>query len=623
MKRKADHKSFDFPASKIANFNSEHVNHDDRSENVILLLNDFYTRCDDADHCHVVDYQQLLYNKFQMQTKGKIKWFEYRYECMKNPLKYIPIEFCKDAEFIIHTLNSGKLKLSEDLFNNLHPILRKPMFLFEIMDRIIKLSDESKQPSLLILAKSMETVSNMLTCTRNQDEDCSCEVDGFELPDFMNRICFSEEELLDDEEHVLQNITSDGTVRVVDFMRVSERLRNDYKFMINLFKKFKFTIEACVCVGSKLKSDRQFILELAKLTPFAMVLVPEELRTDKNFIMDIVAFNPTSIKLYRNGTLTRHEILNEMKEKMKNQLNNINDDKELAIKSLLFDIDLIQYISPKLLNDREFMIEAVQQILQNEHVSGRNYLHDKFYDCEELRDNSDYMLKCITITDNAFQFVTSRLRNDKDFILEALKFNTSIYRYIPIRLLMDDREFLFKCLAITGKIIKLADTFKSDKEVVMAALKSDGSMIRYADDLLKTDRDFIIQAKKNAELDIGLLPEMFTDDRDFVLEFFNPNNYSDISFIIESDYYDDEEFLMKLLKKGFKYSLLPQSMMDSIECVKLAVGLNGTVLKKVDEEFQNDKEIQKEAIKSNGFYLVFSQDLFDYRMECQYFGCHV
>lgn len=119
---------------------------------------------------------------------------------------------------------------------------------------------------------------------------------------------------------------------------------------------------------------------------------------------------------------------------------------------------------------------------------------------------------------------------------------------------------------------------------------------------LENDKEFILELIKNGDVTYWL-DEFVADGRDI---------------------YSDPEFILKVIANAtdlltFSFSETLSSNRDfAIRAVRL-----GANLRIFDETIRNDKEIQEEAAKYQGFCLKFSEELFNLRMEHKYFGCKI
>lgn len=150
------------------------------------------------------------------------------------------------------------------------------------------------------------------------------------------------------------------------------------------------------------------------------------------------------------------------KQAVKNIIQKYSDDKQIVTECIfLFNESLFEYVSPKLQNDREFILEMVDK-----NCSILEYAPKKYHDDDEI------MNKAINIMGYMVRVASDRLRNDKDFCLKAVKSQADAFSVLPAKM-------------------------KEDKDLLMAAMSQRGEFLMYSP-LVKTDKQLLIQAFSNA-----------------------------------------------------------------------------------------------------------------------------
>lgn len=191
----------------------------------------------------------------------------------------------------------------------------------------------------------------------------------------------------------------------------------------------------------------------------------------------------------------------------------------------------LTFATPALLEDRDFMLEAVE--CNGMALSGaRGALRgDREITLAAVRQNGEALLHA----DNSFKC-------DRDIILTAMRQYSDAIAWAD-KTLARDREFVLQAVAINGKAIRaVEEPFKHDREIVLAAIESDASALFYvgayksdpgfvldavhrnpeallhADAALRCDRDFVERAVRLQGMALYWASDKFLSDRGVVLE---------------------------------------------------------------------------------------------------------
>jgi hypothetical protein len=153
----------------------------------------------------------------------------------------------------------------------------------------------------------------------------------------------------------------------------------------------------------------------------------------------------------------------------------------------------------------------------------------------EILDDKEFILEAIK-HGFSFEFVSKDLRNDKEFVLDAIKKGNSL-RLIP----EDDQKFPLESMK-NGNILKyLSEELRNDKDIVLAAVRKNGFSLEFASEELKNSEEIVNESVnenpnslifasiymkenkqiiKNALKNSGyfdIVPEKFQSDPDIIL----------------------------------------------------------------------------------------------------------
>lgn len=152
---------------------------------------------------------------------------------------------------------------------------------------------------------------------------------------------------------------------------------------------------------------------------------------------------------------------------------------------------------------------------------------------------------------------------------------------------------------------------RNDKEIVLAAVKADGSVLRYASENLRSDREVVLVAAQTAGLealrDTSNLE--FRSDREIVLT--AARNYPDALRLASSELQSDKELVLSVLKSGkwpnegysFEKSV-PEDLRNDKE-VALEAIMAGVSLAHIGEKMRDDEDIVITAVKLGDKFEVF------------------
>jgi CxxC motif-containing protein len=145
---------------------------------------------------------------------------------------------------------------------------------------------------------------------------------------------------------------------------------------------------------------------------------------------------------------------------------------------------------------------------------------------------------------------------------------------------------------------KLDDIFKSDKEVVMAAVTGYGNNLEYAADSLKADKEVVLAAVNNS----GSALRFSADDLKEDPEIFIPSlrNYASLEDFPEQFKADKKFVLGAVAISGENLEYASDELKANKEIIKAAIKNDSGSLRHASEALRADKEIVLEAMKNGG-----------------------
>ena len=168
-------------------------------------------------------------------------------------------------------------------------------------------------------------------------------------------------------------------------------------------------------------------------------------------------------------------------------------------------------------------------------------------------------------------------------------------------------------------LAELDDIYKSDKEIVFAAVKKNGKSLQFASKNLKNDKEIALAAIKEKYCALEFASDYLKDDEQIIIETYNAFQHQRIPIGKISEHcklqpieyaserlQNSEEFLFKALKFDkdvidkfpFEYRAEKFFMMKAVQ-------INGTVIIEASPELKNDRSLVLAAARENGWFLGF------------------
>ena len=139
----------------------------------------------------------------------------------------------------------------------------------------------------------------------------------------------------------------------------------------------------------------------------------------------------------------------------------------------------------------------------------------------DFRDDEEIALAAIKQEVSALDFVSARLVSDDEFIRKAMKFHWAAIRYGSFQLQGDRSLFLEIARSFPNGIDLVRDCYqrswRNDREMVMALARYDGSVFREISDELKSDKGVVISAVREFSLIINYVNPGLQEDPDVLL----------------------------------------------------------------------------------------------------------
>lgn len=204
-------------------------------------------------------------------------------------------------------------------------------------------------------------------------------------------------------------------------------------------------------------------------------------------------------------------------------------------------VPVLEFFPDKFKNDEEIMLAAVNKW-------GKNFKWASI----ELKQNKELILTAISHPEDPISllYVADKFKDDKDIVIAAIKRDGQNLKWVSNRL-NRDREVVLTAIKNSkelGSIQMVIEKFKDDKEIVLAAVKRNGHELKWASNRLRLDRETVLAATKYSKSTVMYMeriPEKFRHDKDIILPVLirNPYDFESLPEHLKRD----EEFILKII----------------------------------------------------------------------------
>ncbi|KAG2375396.1 hypothetical protein C9374_010019 [Naegleria lovaniensis] len=229
-------------------------------------------------------------------------------------------------------------------------------------------------------------------------------------------------------------------------------------------------------------------------------------------------------------------------------------------------VDKLTFLPIEFIHDREIILNAV--------------IHESLSESMFKISDKDLLLQAVRANSHAIRFASRNLFTDREVVIQAVKQNINVLNHIPNEY-RNDKNFVLDVLLthctepsnINNILYFLSQQLKSDKEVVVLAVKQNGASLGCASQELRKDKQVVLQAVQQNGLALQFASLMLKDDKEVVMAAVQQNGHA----------LQHASFTLKLDR----------------EVVQSAVRQNGASLAHALFDMTDDKDIVIEAIKQN------------------------
>ncbi len=166
----------------------------------------------------------------------------------------------------------------------------------------------------------------------------------------------------------------------------------------------------------------------------------------------------------------------------------------------------------------------------------------KFFDLNDKKvfiQVAHYFGCAIFVIDESF-------KKDREIVLAAVKQDGYNALYKADESFKKDRKIVLAAVKRDGSALYIADeSLKKDREIVLAAVKKDGYALKYADESLRKDREIVLAAVKQYGEALQYADESLRKDREIVLAAVKQNAWS-FRFVLDKSLKKDQEIMLAI-----------------------------------------------------------------------------
>jgi len=323
------------------------------------------------------------------------------------------------------------------------------------------------------------------------------------------------------------------------------------------------------------------------------------------------------------------------------------DVKVFVLAALSWDIKALPWVSPRLRADPEVQLSTKELEYRNGYRMLSKHPEDQSvrrlvlaaFDAgraldlddvsEELRSDPQVLLAYLTRGDDKMgmrlekeefdESVPEELKNDRSFVLELARLGEwNVLNVVPERF-QKDREVVLAAVQSNGLALAFAlEQFSNDREIVIAALEEDGTVFSYVSEDLRKDREIVMIALASLnEYCVGLTADKHCRSSNPMVLYNVPSK----------ELKNDRELVLTAVRyDGSEFEFASDELKNDREFVLEAMKHQVCAFVFASKELRDDDEVVAKALfyqsKCRRYYSRGNQEYY-YDSECYCRGAHI
>lgn len=414
---------------------------------------------------------------------------------------------------------------------------------------------------------------------------------------------------------------SDCVCKIQSFNRLTAESQKG-KLPVNDYEKLKSIV-------LEMKTLKPVFMKVLNTLPLLLELASEDLKKDFEVVRAAVLVDGNALE-FASQELKKEKIIvlkaiNQNGEAIRFSL--VNMDDEIAA-AMLKDIKNLKHI-PNLMSQEVFVRQAVSKLgiaalefasadirknkqfmleMINIDVKALNYVDAEFqlanlelpytaylkgYKYADLQSKVKEEIEkaklAISTDHKAFEKAHALLKDNKDFILSLITEQNFNFLSFVSKMLMNDKKFALELVTKNCNAIKwIGDSINNEKEIWLTALNVNPTLYRKS----SGSSECAIPKSSNPKTDT--YQQLRNDPEILKAALKDPFNLECCDPIV------DKEVLKFVIHiDSDAYTNASEALKADIEIIKLALSLDGTLLKSIPRSFWNDEEVVTIALKNN------------------------
>lgn len=246
--------------------------------------------------------------------------------------------------------------------------------------------------------------------------------------------------------------------------------------------------------SDKLKNDSTVGLEAIKQNDFALRYIGNDLKTNRKFVKSVILRNGNNLCHFPHFAGDRKMVVVAIEANpwaLKYASDDLKADKELIFKVIKRSANYIEEVDPKLITDRDFVLDAVKcngLILQycKEFHNDDEIVIAAIKNCGSVikslpnyAENPKYALMAISSNSRAICSMSKKLTADFDFMIKAVSMDSRCIRFASTELKDNETLAIAAIKKIPFVFSEVSQRLKDDKDMMELALSLDQKNIRY------------------------------------------------------------------------------------------------------------------------------------------------
>ncbi len=214
-------------------------------------------------------------------------------------------------------------------------------------------------------------------------------------------------------------------------------------------------------------------------------------------------------------------------------------------------------------------------------------------------------IKCVQCFGRSVFTINDSFKKDREMVLAAVKQNETTLHYVD-ESFKKDQEIVLVAVKRCGNMLHHVDeSFKKDREIVLAAVKQQFRILQFIDESLKKDREIVLAAVKQDGRALQYAAESLKKDRKLVLAAVKQRGEA-LQYADESLKKDRDFVLSAVQQRSGALEYADKSFQKDRDFVLLAVQQRGSALEYADASFRKDRDIVLAAVKQYGWALQYA-----------------